>query len=119
MPLSDTADPVIRVVLELQASNRRLLRATIALVVIVSLAFGAALYLRSRDLEHLTNEANRETVRECFRSANQRPQYRRLLRDPTLSDSVKNLIHSAYVNAPTVAECRELADRFHLDSEEG
>ena len=118
MPLSDTADPVVRAVRDLQDGYRRLLRAMLVLFTLILVGLGSALYLRSNDLEHLTHEGNRATVRECFRSAAQRPQYRRLLHDPSLSDGVKNLIHAAYVNAPSVVECRELADRFHIAAEE-
>lgn len=118
MPLSETSDPVVRVVLELRAAYRRLTMATIALFAVVVLAFGSALYLRSRDLEHLTSDANRETVRECFRNANQRPEYRRLLRDPTISSALKDLLRATIVNTPTVADCRRLAGELSIRTEE-
>jgi hypothetical protein len=90
----------------------------IVLFTLILAGLGTALYLRASDLEHLTNEGNREAVRECFRNANQRAEFRVLVLDPTLSAGVRDIVRSAIVNSPTVAECRALADQFHIAAEE-
>lgn len=118
MPRNHIADPVVREVSELKGDVRRLVAATAALFVVLVLAFGTSLYLRSNDLERLTDEANRETVRDCFRSAHQRPELRRLLRDPSLSVAVKDIVRATVANSPTVVECRELAEQLNISPEE-
>lgn len=117
MPLSDTADPLIREVLRIRNDTRgeirRLYIITGTLFLILAISIMASLYLRSRDLSNANHKAATEQIRTCFRAAQSRPELRSIANDETLSDSMRGFVKKVYENTPTVGDCKTLADRLH------
>jgi hypothetical protein len=112
VPLSDTSDPLIRVLVDLRRDVRQLRTVTAALFVVLVICFGIALYLRANDLEKQTQTANNAAVEECFRSANQRADLRSVRRNRTLPVGVRDLVDTTIINLPSLAECLRLADKL-------
>jgi len=118
MPLSDTSDPIVREVLRIRNEThgevKRLYVITAALFVLLVVAIGATLVLRSRDLASSTRKASTEQVRTCFRSSQARSELRLIARDKSLSESVRGFVQEVYENTPTVNDCKKLADVLHI-----
>lgn len=117
MPLTNSSDPVVREILRIRDEThdeiRRLYIITGMLFVLLVIAVGTSLYIRSRDLSSIDRKAITEQVRTCFRSSQSRPELRSISTDPTLSDSVRGLVKAVYENTPTVKDCQNLATRLH------
>lgn len=114
MPVSNTADPVLREIRRQNGQIRALKVAVVVLAILVPMAFAASLWLRASDLEDFTRRGNVATVQECFRSANQRASLLEVALDLTLSDTAREFAFTLWENTPTVRDCRELADHLHI-----
>ncbi len=113
-PLSDTSDPVVREIRRLRSQVRAFEFATVGLFVLLIVAVGLSLWLRSADVTRDSRRQAESQVRQCFRNANQRPALGDISKDLSLSLSVRGFIRTIYENTPSVPECVALADRLDV-----
>lgn len=110
----DEIDPIVRELRALRSIVRWMIRVSALLFVMLAVAVALALYLRSSDLQMLTKRAAEAEVASCFSRVGTATLWENVAADPTVSPTLNNLALAQYLIAPTVRDCRTLADRLHV-----
>lgn len=118
MPVSDIRDPVVLEIRRLRVQVKRLALASAVLYGVLAVAAAVAIYIRSSDLEDITRRTDRQTVRECFERSNSRPDLLDAALDPKVPSILRDLNLTLWENTPTIQDCRNLANQFHIGVEQ-